>query len=63
MATPEKVVTPEYLSGQKVFHPKFGEGQVLEVLPRRDDAEVVVQFVRVGTKRLMASLARMDVIE
>jgi DNA helicase-2/ATP-dependent DNA helicase PcrA len=49
--------------GQRVFHPKFGDGEILEVLPRRDDLEVVVAFVRVGTKRLMASLARMDIVE
>jgi DNA helicase-2/ATP-dependent DNA helicase PcrA len=62
-AVPAKAVVPSYESGQKIFHPKFGEGQVLEVLPRRDDSEVVVQFIRVGTKRLMASLAKMDVVE
>ncbi len=59
----EKVPLPSYVPGQNVFHPKFGEGQVQEVLPRRDDVEVVVTFVRVGTKRLMASLARMDIVE
>jgi DNA helicase-2/ATP-dependent DNA helicase PcrA len=54
---------PDYVPGHKVFHPKFGEGQIMEVLPRRDDLEVVVSFVRVGTKRLMASIARMDILE
>jgi len=62
-AAVEKPPLPEYVAGQKVFHPKFGDGQIVEVLPRRDDLEVVVTFVRVGTKRLMASLARMDTIE
>ncbi len=61
-SAPAKVTIPDFEPGQKVFHPKFGEGQVLEVLDRREDKEVVVAFVRVGTKRLMASLARMDVI-
>ncbi|MEJ7900397.1 MAG: UvrD-helicase domain-containing protein [Thermomicrobiales bacterium] len=59
----EKAPLPSYVAGQKVFHPKFGDGQILEVLPRRDDLEVVVAFVRVGTKRLMASLAKMDTVE
>ncbi len=59
----EKLVLPSYVAGQKVFHPKFGDGQIIEVLPRRDDLEVVVAFVRVGTKRLMASLAKMDIVE
>jgi DNA helicase-2/ATP-dependent DNA helicase PcrA len=61
--TAPKPPIPDYVPGQKVFHPKFGEGQILEVLPRRDDLEVVVSFVRVGTKRLMASIARMDILE
>ena len=53
---------PEYAAGQTVFHPKFGEGKVVEVLERRNDQEVVVSFPRAGTKRLMASLAKMDTI-
>lgn len=59
----ERAPLPSYVAGQTVFHPKFGDGQILEVLPRRDDLEVVVAFVRVGTKRLMASLAKMDTVE
>jgi len=58
-----KLVIPSFVAGQRVFHPKFGDGEILEVLPRRDDLEMVVAFVRVGTKRLMASLARMDIVE
>jgi DNA helicase-2/ATP-dependent DNA helicase PcrA len=54
---------PTHVAGQKVFHAKFGEGIVLEVLERRSDQEVVVEFARNGTKRLMASLANMDTIE
>ena len=52
-----------YQAGQKVFHPKFGEGTVLETAERRGDQEVAVEFVRHGAKRLMASLAAMDVID
>ena len=51
-----------YSAGQKVFHNKFGEGQVVGVEARRDDQEVVVAFERHGTKRLMASLAPLDII-
>ena len=52
-----------YETGQKVFHPKFGEGLVLEAKERGGDQEVAVEFVRHGTKRLLASLAAMDVID
>ncbi|HEV2527955.1 MAG TPA: UvrD-helicase domain-containing protein [Thermomicrobiales bacterium] len=54
--------TQTYSAGQKVFHNKFGEGQVLSVEARRDDQEVVVEFGRHGTKRLMASLAPLDIV-
>ena len=45
-----------------VFHSKFGEGMITEAIDRCDDQEVGVEFVRHGPKRLMASLARLDVI-
>jgi len=57
------VFTITYEPGQSVFHPKFGEGQVIEAKERGGDQEVAVEFVRHGTKRLLASLAAMDVIE
>lgn len=53
---------PPYEADQKVFHPKFGQGTILETLERRDDLELVVEFARAGRKRLMASLARMDIL-
>ncbi|MBA2595397.1 MAG: UvrD-helicase domain-containing protein [Chloroflexia bacterium] len=57
------VTATTYIPGQKVFHPKFGEGTVTEITERRDDQEVAVDFVRHGAKRLLASLAAMDVID
>jgi DNA helicase II / ATP-dependent DNA helicase PcrA len=62
-APPPPVFTMTYEPGQAVFHPKFGEGQVIEAKERGGDQEVAVAFVRHGTKRLLASLAAMDVIE
>ena len=55
--------TLTYSSGQKVFHPKFGEGVVIEAADRGGDQEVAVEFVRHGPKRLLASLAAMDIID
>ncbi|MDQ3044223.1 MAG: UvrD-helicase domain-containing protein [Chloroflexota bacterium] len=49
-------------TGQRVFHAKFGEGRVTEVLERSADQEVAVDFSRHGLKRLMASLAKLEVI-
>jgi hypothetical protein len=64
---PKKVepVIPDFKDGNTVFHPKFGEGTVVSVLDRRDkDKEVTVLFKNPshGTKRLMASMANMDLI-
>ncbi len=44
-------------AGDRVTHPKFGEGTVLSVLPAGKDAKVTVAFDSVGTKNLMAALA------
>ena len=60
---PPKIDLPDYQPGQRVFHPKFGEGRITEALPRRDDVELAVRFERHGDKRLMASLARLEIVE
>lgn len=54
---------PTYQSNQRVFHSKFGEGAVLEVSERAGDQEVAVSFLRHGTKRLLASLAGLEIID
>jgi DNA helicase-2/ATP-dependent DNA helicase PcrA len=46
--------------GEKVRHHKFGEGQVLAVKPGGADEEVTVMFQTAGTKRLLASMARLE---
>jgi DNA helicase-2/ATP-dependent DNA helicase PcrA len=62
-AAPEPVVIPDFEIAQKVFHPKFGTGVVTEVLKLKNDVEVAVEFMRHGKKRLMASLARLEIVE
>jgi DNA helicase-2/ATP-dependent DNA helicase PcrA len=52
-----------FVAGLKVFHPKFGEGHIRSVADRRGDQELEIEFRLHGTKRLLASLARLDVIE
>jgi DNA helicase-2/ATP-dependent DNA helicase PcrA len=59
----EAPVIPDFEVAQKVFHPRFGAGVVTEVLKLKNDAEVAVEFARHGKKRLMASLARLEVVE
>jgi len=49
-----------YATGDRIFHPKFGEGRISDVADRGGDQELTIDFVRHGTKRLIASLAPLD---
>ncbi len=55
--------TPRFRSGMRVVHPTFGEGMVLESRLDHDDEEVTIEFAAEGTKRLVASLARLEVLD
>ena len=50
-----------YKDGQKVRHKIFGEGSVVSSKLTRDDEEVTVAFPKQGIKKLMASLANLEV--
>ena len=56
-------IIPTYKEGQRVFHSQFGEGTISEVVERKDDQEVAVEFARHGRKRLLASIAPLDLVE
>jgi len=49
-----------FRAGDRVSHPKFGDGAVVSVRDLGDDQEVTVAFVGAGVKKLMASLARIE---
>jgi ATP-dependent DNA helicase UvrD/PcrA len=61
-ATPTPLPAVTYASGQRVFHPKFGEGIVLEAIDRRGEQELAIDFKRHGVKRLLSGLAPLEVI-
>ncbi|HYI15496.1 MAG TPA: 3'-5' exonuclease, partial [Thermomicrobiales bacterium] len=48
-------------AGQSVFHNRFGDGVVLNVIDKGDDQEVTINFKRHGEKRLIASMANLTV--
>jgi DNA helicase-2/ATP-dependent DNA helicase PcrA len=55
--------TRRFAAGERVFHAKFGEGEVVEATERRDgDQELAIAFQRHGQKRLMASFANLEPI-
>ncbi len=49
-----------FRAGDRVSHPKFGDGAVVTVRDLGDDQEVTIAFVGAGVKKLMASLARIE---
>jgi DNA helicase II / ATP-dependent DNA helicase PcrA len=48
-------------TGQSVFHNRFGDGVVINVVDKGDDQEVTINFKRHGEKRLIASMANLTV--
>ncbi|MDH7485059.1 MAG: UvrD-helicase domain-containing protein [Anaerolineae bacterium] len=53
-------VGPQFAVGQRVRHPLFGEGTVIESSLKGDDEEVKVAFPGKGIKTLLASFARLQ---
>ena len=52
-----------FKAGQRVYHPKFGEGTVIDARPDGQDEEVQVRFVKYGMKLLAASFANLIVLD
>jgi DNA helicase-2/ATP-dependent DNA helicase PcrA len=48
--------------GQKVLHPKFGQGIVLNYEGSGESARVQINFESAGTKWLVLSFANLEVI-
>jgi DNA helicase-2/ATP-dependent DNA helicase PcrA len=51
-----------YRDGDRVRHERFGEGTVVTSKLTRDDEEVTVAFPDQGIKRLLASLANLEIV-
>lgn len=60
---PAPAPATRYRSGQRVRHKMFGEGIVIDSRVRGDDEEVDVAFEAVGMKRLVASIANMEMLK
>ena len=48
--------------GAKVWHESFGEGRVIEINGRGEQAKAVVDFAKVGRKHLMLKFAQLKVL-
>jgi DNA helicase-2/ATP-dependent DNA helicase PcrA len=53
---------PEFKVGDRVKHPKLGEGDVLDVYPLREETCVVVSFEKLGQKKLILKYANLQVV-
>ncbi|MCS6911032.1 MAG: ATP-binding domain-containing protein [Anaerolineales bacterium] len=53
----------KYKTGQRVRHAAFGEGIVIESRGTGDDEEVTVAFEAAGLKRLVASMANLQLLK
>ena len=58
-----RIIEPTYKAGQNVRHPTYGDGMVLKT--EMDDGEEIVDvfFGDKGMKRMVASIARLEIIE
>jgi DNA helicase-2/ATP-dependent DNA helicase PcrA len=57
---PDLAVAGQFETGDRVRHPLFGEGIVIESKTTGADEEVTVAFEEKGIKRLLASFAKLE---
>jgi len=57
--TSAKTEVASYSTGERVHHNVFGDGTIISVKPMANDAMLEVAFDNVGTKRIMANLAKL----
>ncbi len=62
-APPSPPAISQFAVGDRVRHPMFGHGTIVESKMVRGDEEVVVAFEEGGVKRLMVSFARLTKID
>ena len=48
-----------YAVGERVEHPKFGRGEIVQVVPLATDHKLVVRFVSGEEKTLLSKLAKL----
>lgn len=58
--TGKTAIASNYKGGESVRHPKFGEGQVLAVAGMGQNQQITVHFAKVGIKKLLVKLAKLE---
>ncbi len=59
----KRAAGPQFNTGQRVRHARFGEGTVIESRMTGSDEEVTVAFPGEGIKRLAASFAKLELLD
>jgi DNA helicase-2/ATP-dependent DNA helicase PcrA len=54
--------SPAFEVGDEVFHPRFGQGRITNVVQAAQDQELAIDFKLHGAKRLLASMANLTII-
>jgi DNA helicase-2/ATP-dependent DNA helicase PcrA len=62
-APPQPPASLRFQVGDRVRHPTFGPGLVMQSTPAGTDVEVTVVFEKAGVKKLLASMARLEKME
>ena len=62
-STSSNIDTSIYKAGKRVYHKKFGEGNINYVEAEGDDLKVDITFEKAGHKRLMAKFAGLEIID
>ncbi len=57
---PEAQGATGFKSGQRVRHPKYGDGVVFRREGDGDDAKITVQFSKFGVKKLVEKFAQLE---
>ena len=60
LAVPEPTGANGFRSGQRVRHPKYGEGVVFRREGDGEDAKITVQFTKFGVKKLVEKFAQLE---
>jgi DNA helicase-2/ATP-dependent DNA helicase PcrA len=60
LPVPETTGAIGFKSGQRVRHPKYGDGVVFRREGDGDDAKITVQFTKFGVKKLVEKFAQLE---
>jgi DNA helicase-2/ATP-dependent DNA helicase PcrA len=60
LAVPAPTGATGFQSGQRVIHPKYGEGTIFRREGDGDDAKLTVQFAKFGIKKLVEKFAQLE---